>query len=461
MATNFLIRTSKKSGRASIIARVRRPEINLDIKLSTNLDTDIKRWNDSKENAVSAKNFRRDEPELFAKLDELEKALDLASKGGITQQEARSVIDRIVYREAREEQKALEAARMKQSQANSFIEYYSRFVEDAKAGKAVKIGRGKGGALGDRTAINYAQGLVWLKEYQEKRLGGRGISFSDINQGLFNDYRDYLQERELQAGQYKGETGCKQNTISMRLAELKSVLKRAERDGEPVPTNYAAIETMDDVEVDSIALTRAEIDAIMKVDLSELPKCYDQARDIFLVGVWTAQRVSDYDNIKEEDIRTQVIQTPVKKRGKWVVETSTVNYITIRQKKTKNTVYIPINSPLQAILDKYDCKLPFLWPTKLNDYIKEICRRAGMTQKERVVTVRGGKEFTEYVERCQLVHTHTARRTGATLMYNEGVDLLDIMRITGHSSTETLKRYIRATGAETAYRIGNKYAFFQ
>ena len=203
------------------------------------------------------------------------------------------------------------------------------------------------------------------------------------------------------------------------------------------------------------------------MDLSDLPKCYDEARDIFLVGVWTAQRVSDYngnrpgEGIKPEDIKTATVWSVEDVEGKKVAKEQEVIYVDIRQHKTKTRVQVPANTELRNILTKYNNQLPFVWPQKLNAYIKTIARRAGITQKERISTIRGGQGKEEYIERCELVHTHTARKTGATLMYNEGVDLYDIMKITGHSSLDTLKMYIKATGGEVACRIANKYEYFK
>ncbi|MBQ9185998.1 MAG: hypothetical protein IJ151_09055, partial [Bacteroidales bacterium] len=51
-----------------------------------------------------------------------------------------------------------------------------------------------------------------------------------------------------------------------------------------------------------------------------------QFRDIFMVGVYTAQRISDYNNIKKEDI----------------------TYIDIHQKKTGAKVSIPCKKELIA-----------------------------------------------------------------------------------------------------------------
>ena len=461
MATTFTIRTASESGRASIIARIQRPEIKLDLRLSTGLTIDVERWRKAQTSKTADKNLRIAEKSTYDKLDAIRSRLDIASEHGLTSDDARMIIREIVMKEALEAQAAAEVRKADAASANNLIEYYEAFVEKAKAGKAKSIGKGKGSTISQRTAINYAQGLTWLKEYQQERLAGRGVSFRDINQAFFDDYQAWMEERELKSGQFKGEKGCKHNTIAMRLAELKSLLKRAFRDGQPVPQDYTGIEIADDVEVDSIALTRPELDAIMAVDLSDLPACYDQARDLFLVGVWTAQRVSDYNNIKPEDIKREKVWAIVEENGAKVAKEVEQPYISIRQKKTKAVVSIPIKSELQAILDKYNNNLPHIWAQHINDYIKVICRRAGMVQKELIVSQRGGKEVREYIERCELVHTHTARKTGATLMYNAGVDLYDIMKVTGHTSLDTLKKYIKATGGEVALRIAAKYDYFK
>lgn len=57
-------------------------------------------------------------------------------------------------------------------------------------------------------------------------------------------------------------------------------------------------------EVDSIYLTKEDLDKIMAADLSKYGKGHEVARDIFMVGVWTAQRISDYNNINRGDINT-------------------------------------------------------------------------------------------------------------------------------------------------------------
>jgi integrase len=50
-----------------------------------------------------------------------------------------------------------------------------------------------------------------------------------------------------------------------------------------------------------IYLTKEEVEAMSKLDLSDNPKL-DRARDIFLFGVYSCQRVSDYNNLNPSDI---------------------------------------------------------------------------------------------------------------------------------------------------------------
>ena len=63
-------------------------------------------------------------------------------------------------------------------------------------------------------------------------------------------------------------------------------------------------------------------------------------------------------------------------------------------------------------------------------------------------------------EKYKLIHSHTARRTGATLMYLAGMDVYDIMKITGHSSPNMLKKYIKADQLEVVDKIIDKYNYF-
>ena len=205
---------------------------------------------------------------------------------------------------------------------------------------------------------------------------------------------------------------------------------------------------------------------MMEVDLSDFEQGHEIARDIFMVGVWTAQRVSDYNNISKKDINTYTRkyiveeEDPETKEKIEKVVREEVTYINIRQKKTGTKVAIPCSTELKMILEKYDYQMPHLEDQVINRYIKDVAKKAGICQLVEIETTKGGTPTKTRVEKYQLIHTHTARRTGATLMYLSGMDIYDIMKITGHSSPAMLKKYIKADQLQVVEKIMSKYSYF-
>ena len=207
---------------------------------------------------------------------------------------------------------------------------------------------------------------------------------------------------------------------------------------------------------------------MMALDLSKDPVGYEQARDIFMIGVWTAQRISDYNNIHKEDFNT-LTKNVMKEEPdpenpgqmKAWIEKQEITYLNVRQQKTGAKVAIPCNSQLKSILEKYNYQVPHLADQVINRYIKEIAQRAGLTELVEIETTKGGTPKKEKIEKYKLVHSHTARRTGATLMYLAGVDLYDIMKVTGHASPKMLKKYIKADSLEVVEKLTDKYEYFR
>ena len=187
-----------------------------------------------------------------------------------------------------------------------------------------------------------------------------------------------------------------------------------------------------------------------------------------MIGVWTAQRVSDYNYIKKEDFNT-LTKNVMKEEPdpenpgqmKAWIEKQEITYLNIRQQKTGAKVAIPCNSALKAILEKYNYQVPHLADQVINRYIMEISEKAGLTELVEIETTKGGTPKKEKNEKYKLVHSHTARRTGATLMYLAGVDLYDIMKVTGHDSPKMLKKYIKADTLEVVEKLTDKYEYFR
>jgi len=163
-------------------------------------------------------------------------------------------------------------------------------------------------------------------------------------------------------------------------------------------------------------------------------------RAVARLRCYTAQRFSDYSTINEGNIR-------ILESGQRVID--------LKQKKTGNHVVIPVRPELQAILDKYENRLPKAYEQKVNKFIKEVAREAGITEKIEVSYVENGEKKTHLVAKCDLVKTHTARRSGATIMYLAGIPTIAIMKITGHKTEKEFMKYIKITEEQTAMELMN------
>lgn len=108
---------------------------------------------------------------------------------------------------------------------------------------------------------------------------------------------------------------------------------------------------------------------------------------------------------------------------------------------------------MRAILNKYENRLPKSYEQKVNKFIKEVTREAGITEKIEVSYVENGEKKMRLVNKCDLVKTHTARRSGATNMYLAGIPTIAIMKITGHKTEKEFMKYIKITEEQTAMEL--------
>ena len=458
MAVSFHLRTTKEKGEAPIFVRLQSRKQNINHKLATPLQVDIKAWNNSKKGPVQLSNFRKANPEIVKKLDEIQAALEstLNNPVGLTQEEFKQIVNDVIFREAREaqkrnkEEKAKEEAEKNRMTLNKYIAMYCDQITTG----ARQTERGRNFAPSTVKTVKLA--LDQFTKFQEETK--RTYDFNDINMDFYYAYTAHLKKK-----------GYSINTYGKCIKELKTIMACAESEGHH--TNHVWRDKKfkgTRVEVDSIYLTKEDLDAIMAVDLSKYPYGYEQARDIFMIGVWTAQRVSDYNNIKKEDFST-LTKNVMKEEPdpehpgqmKAWIEKQEITYLNIRQQKTGAKVAIPCNKALKEILEKYNYEAPHLADQVINRYIKDIAKDAGLTELVEIETTKGGTPKKEKIEKYKLVHSHTARRTGATLMYLAGVDLYDIMKVTGHASPKMLKKYIKADSLEVVEKLTDKYEYFR
>ena len=306
----------------------------------------------------------------------------------------------------------------------SLSDYIARYVREMESGERLNIHKLR---YGLSTIKNYKGFVIQFDEFCKAM--HKRYDFGDIDLKFYDDFVAYFTAKDYSI-----------NTIGRHVKELKIIMRAAREEG---LHDNGLIESRKfrvlTAEVENIYLTESEIRAIAEVDLDG-DKHKSIARDIFLVGCYTAQRFSDYSTINEGNIRTL-------ENGQSVID--------LKQQKTGNRVIIPIRAELQAILDKYDNRLPKAYEQKVNKYIKEIAREAGIVDMVEVSYVENGEKKSHLVEKCELVKTHTARRSGATNMYLAGIPTIAIMKITGHKTEKEFMKYIKITEEQTAIELMN------
>ena len=458
MATSFFISPRPKEEKyTTLFVRLQSRKLGINYKMSTNMEVDIATWNKAGEDVKAMKAFRKNESAMWAKIDKLQATLDTLISGdkAPSKEQMRTIISEIVYADILQEQEeALAKAKAAEEEARrvTLNKYMDQFIRDIASGTRLTE---KGTVFTDGSIRTIRTSAKQFKKFQQAKK--REYDFNDIDLQFYYDFSAYLKKRDYSI-----------NTAGKIINQLKWIMAQAEAEGYHHNATYKNPKFKGNrVQVDSIYLTQEELDKMNAADLSTLEAGAAVSRDIFMVGVYTAQRISDYNNIRKEDIHTvtkrwiEDIPDPEHPgQTKAVIQTKDITYIDIHQKKTGAKVSIPCKKELLAILEKYNYELPHFEDQTINRHIKEIARVAGLTDLVTLEKSNGGVRKKETIEKYKLVMSHTARRTGATLMYLAGIDIFDIMKVTGHTTPEMLKRYIKADQLDVVQKLTDKYDYF-
>jgi integrase len=289
----------------------------------------------------------------------------------------------------------------------------------------------------------YCSALSRLRAYEAER--GKRILLTDVNIGLYNALRDWLY-RQNYSGNYFGAITTVIKTI-VRDAAYKGLC------------DTRGIEHKDftvfNKDADSIYLTTDELGAIFRLDISldtvkassglsdaladRKVQSLRLVRDRFILGAFTGLRVSDFgrlDNIHIGD-----------------------RNISIRTVKTDKPVVIPIHPYIREMLARGFDPARRVSDQKMNEHIKEIARMAGITGDVVITENKGGRPVERVCPKCDLVCTHTARRSFATNAYKAGIPSIAIMKITGHTKESTFLKYIKVSAEENADMLAS-HPFF-
>ena len=274
--------------------------------------------------------------------------------------------------------------------------------------------------------------LIVLKDFQTflKENGKDTISFDDINLALIKEYETYLFNKKV-----KGERTTATSTVGNKCVQLIGIIKRAEPYNlidihEAKLDKYSKPRSRQGNE-NEIYLTEEEIN---KIHSLKLPYKEEVARDIFILQCWTGQRFSDIKSLNKGIVK----------------ETSNGKVLEIVQQKKTHRVTIPLFPIALEILEKYKFNLPEISENTMLRYLKKIGFKAVLTDQHIVTEDRGGSITNTTKQRWELIGTHTARRSYISNMLKRGYDSHLLMKITGHTTEEAFKRYVKVSSRDAA-----------
>ena len=279
------------------------------------------------------------------------------------------------------------------------------------------------------------------------------FDWEELNEALIDKFVLYLETY-----------GYMKKTVNKNLAVFSAMMSAAFKEGyrfkHSILNHFPKLNITNDDKMVEIYLTEEELESIFQMPLRGEEQI---ARDVFLVGCYTSQRFSDYSRITERNISFH----------------DGVGVITLIQQKTGTEVSIPIlNDNLIKILEQYDYNLPIMTNERLNVLIKnilaklsakvpslkqEIATKITLThlknEEQSKVKYKRNNQGEVLLPRYQLVSSHTARRTGITLMYlSRMLDSHEMMSISGHKTERVFNDYIKISGLEMAANIAKKVA---
>lgn len=387
--------------------------------------------------------------QLTSVIQDIKKMLGaLDDANSISVKNAKNVISDIINK-----QKFRGLTDMPQKQASAkptFMEFVAQFIAECESGERLKNRSTRKITAG--TIKNYKGFQAQMLEYQKARK--RVIDWDDLDLDFYRDYKQYFIEKDYSP-----------NTIARHIKNMKTMLYAARDLHLTTRDDFMSRQwSADREEVENIYIPTGRLTQMVDFDMSDYQAMKEraeryakddeerkslthalrrdlyrrklsEARDIFVLGCLTGQRVSDYKRISRD-----MLETIVGDR----------KFLHLVQVKTGKDVYVPYSELIEKILDRYDGELPKIYDQHLNDRIKVVglllgwTEPAGLTERKGLMEYPSGKRF------CDAIVTHTARRSFATNAYKSGVPLSAIMAVTGHATEDMLRRYLKLGTKERA-----------
>lgn len=247
---------------------------------------------------------------------------------------------------------------------------------------------------------------IILRMYEEAN--GCAAEWGELSKLRLIRFTEYMDER------------VSHNSARQYAAKMKAVLNRYSEEIK-LGFDFASILTLKEQVSVNTFLDEDEIRRMAAVEVANETERF--IRDQFVLGCVTGARHSDFSQFTPDNID-----------GGWL------SYVS---QKTKVYVEIPVSPILKRFIKE---ESPALGERKVsdvyfNDTIRKLAEKAGITAKTRCF--KAGKNVSG--RKCDLIASHTARRSCASNLAARGVSEVWIKKILGHTRGTT-DRYICCEG---------------
>lgn len=308
-----------------------------------------------------------------------------------------------------------------------FLTEYAEYHLNNLPNKVLKNGQT---GVKPTTFKKYKGNLRKLRAFEKYK--GKRFLISEINMNFHREFIHYL----------RTEDHLNFNSVGKYITMVKTICLDANAT-KGIKVNDAVLNgnfKTTREETNFITLNEQEIQEIFEYDFYSSPYL-DNARNWLIIGVWIGARVSDLLNLTNSNLRGEYLE-----------------YTAI---KTGDKIIMPLHWQVKATIEKLEGEMPRkITPQKLNDYIKEVCKKVGINElvkgSKRIYTGiedKNKKKIWRKVpgtyEKHELVSTHTCRRSFATNHYGK-LPTPVIMSATGHKTEKMLLNYIGKAPKENA-----------
>ena len=277
------------------------------------------------------------------------------------------------------------------------------------------------------TVSGYQEAFSLFLDYLEetKSLSIHKFGVSSFTKDNVKGYMSWLSSR-----------GNKPQTINLRLSQLRTFLKEVSKSKPQYYSYYDAISQIEkykeeDRQEERKALSKKAIKALLATPGTSSSTGLRYTAMMSL-QYSTATRIDEILSLKNKDLELDCTCPSMKVVG-----------------KGKKVRTVPIPKKTAAILKKYIAKFhgnkpdldAYVFYSVSSGFFSKSTER-GVNSQLNVYALKASKACREVPKH---IHSHQLRHSGATHLFDEGMNIFQISKLLGHNSVETTKRYIGVT----------------